>query len=416
MKVAVVGAGVVGITSAYYLARHGWDVTLIDGREQPAEVASYANGGQLSYSYVAPLSGPGVLASLPSLLFRRDSPLRFRLRMDTSQWRWCLRFALACRASIAAATTARLLELANLSREALHGILRERDLEFSYRRSGKLVVYRTPELFDRARALVEYQAAHGARQQLLSRSEIIALEPSLDVVGEQLAGGVFTAEDETGDCHLFARSLLERARAMPGFRLMLGNRVRSLRKRAGRIVALDTMNGDLDVDAVVIAAGLGSRGLLAAVGHEVPLYPLKGYSLSIPLSERESASVPSAGVTDYERRIVYARIGNVLRIAAMVDIGAADAGVENDRIELLKRQVSATFPRLDLAGAGAWAGFRPATPDGRPRIGRSRAAENLWLNAGHGSLGFTLSCGSAVLLASEMSGIEPPIDPAAFRP
>lgn len=414
MKVAVVGAGVVGITSAYYLARHGWDVTLIDGRERPAEVASYANGGQLSYSYVAPLSGPGVLASLPSLLFRHDSPLRFRLRMDMWQWRWCLQFAAACRASIAAATTARLLELANLSRDALHGILRERDLEFNYRRSGKLVVYRTPELFERARALVEYQAAHGARQRLLRRSEILALEPSLDVVGEQLVGGVFTEADETGDCHLFARSVLERAREMPGFRLMLGNRVRSLRKRAGRIVALDTMNGDLDVDAVVIAAGLCSRGLLAAVGHRVPLYPLKGYSLSVPLSGIDG--VPSAGVTDYERRIVYARIGNVLRVAAMVDIGAADAGVEHDRIELLKRQVTETFPRLDLAGASAWAGFRPATPDGRPRIGRSRTAENLWLNVGHGSLGFTLSCGSAMLLASEMSGLEPPIDPAAFQP
>jgi len=191
--------------------------------------------------------------------------------------------------------------------------------------------------------------------------------------------------------------------------------VRALRRNGGRIAAVQTDADEIGADAVVLATGIGTRALLRPLGGDVPLYPLKGYSLSVPLQPDEPGA-PAISVTDYERRIVYARIGPILRIAAMVDIGSDNAEVDPDRVALLKRQVRESFPALDLESAIPWAGLRPATPTGRPLIGRSRVAENLWLNVGQGALGFTLACGSAALLTALMSGLELPVGAEGFLP
>jgi D-amino-acid dehydrogenase len=415
MKVCVIGAGVIGVTSAYFLARQGHDVVLVDSRAQPAMVSSYANGGQLSYSYVAPLAGPGVLPSVPGWLLRADSPLRFHPRLDPHQWRWCLEFALACRASVAQASTAQLQSLSYLSRDVLHRLLVDEPIEFGHVLNGKLIAYRSPELLEKARRLVAYQAELGAEQRVLDASETLALEPALAGLGSNLAGAVYTPSEEAGDCRLFTDGLFQRLKALGNVDVQMSNPVRRLRREGRKIVAVETAKGDIPVDAVVLAAGVGSRELIKPLGRDLPLYPLKGYSLSVPMDEGDETA-PQISVTDYERRIVYARIGKVLRIAAMVDIGSPNADIDPARIALLKQQVNEAFPQLDLSKAEPWAGMRPATPTGKPLIGESRVADNLWLNLGQGALGFTLACGSAALLTAQMSGLPLPIDATPFRP
>ena len=415
MHVCVIGAGVIGVTTAYSLAKAGHTVTLTDARERPAEVSSFANGGQLSYSYVAPLAGPGVLPNVPGWLLRQESPLRFRPRMDVHQWRWSLAFVQACRASVSDETTAQMLRLSYLSRDTMHAWLAETPIEFGHVRNGKIIAYRSPALLEKARALVAYQAARGAEQRVLNAAETLALEPSLAAMGKDLAGAIFTPGEEAGDCRLFTEGMFDLLGAMPNVTRTMSNPVRKLRRRGRHIDALETALGDIRADAYVVATGTGSRQLLGPVGHDVPIYPLKGYSLSVPLAD-DDTSAPSISVTDYERRIVYARIGRVLRIAAMVDIGSRDAKIDPARIALLKQQVLALFPHLDLDRAVAWAGLRPATPTGKPIIGRSPAADNLWVNVGQGALGFTLACGSAALLTSLIAGTSTPIDAAPFKP
>lgn len=415
MRVCVIGAGVVGVTTAHLLARAGHEVTLVDERAGPALGSSFANGGQLSYSYVAPLAGPGTLADIPSWLFRQDSPLRLRYRCDPQQWRWLAGFLRACRASVSRASTAQLLSLSYLSRDTLHAMLDEIPMDFGLTRTGKLIVYRNAAQLEKAAALVRYQAEHGTDQRVLSAAETVAAEPALAGMGSAIAGSVFTPSEEAGDCHRFTDALFQRLRGAPNVDVHLNTRVQRLRRERGRIVAAQTAAGDLEADAFVVASGIGSLPLLTALGQRVPLYPLKGYSLSVPLAT-DAASVPNISVTDYERRIVYARLGNVLRIAAMMDIGAASDAIDPSRIATLRRQVSEAFPHLDLSQAEAWAGVRPATPTSKPLIGKSSAAGNLWLNIGQGALGFTLACGSAALLTALMGGTEPPIDPAPFYP
>ncbi|WP_459614429.1 D-amino acid dehydrogenase [Bordetella sp. 2513F-2] len=415
MRICVIGAGVVGVTTAYFLARQGHDITLLDARPRPAEVASYANGGQLSYSYVAPLAGPGVLSSVPGWLLRADSPLRFRPRLDPHQWRWCLQFALACRAEVARRSTAQLQALAYLSRDVMHALLEQEPMDFGHVRNGKLIAYRDPALLEKARALVAYQASLGARQEILDAAQTLALEPALAGMGSQLAGAVYTPSEEAGDCRQFTEALYERLQQLGNVTCSLSNPVRGLRREGGRIVAVQAALGEMPADAVVLATGLGTRALLHPLGGDVPLYGLKGYSLSVPVAAGDT-SAPAISVTDYQRRIVYARIGSVLRIAAMVDIGSRDDAIDPQRIALLKRQVHETFPALDLDAAIPWAGLRPATPTGRPLIGRSRVASNLWLNVGQGALGFTLACGSAALLTAQMSSLPLPIDAQGFLP
>ncbi|MBO1113003.1 D-amino acid dehydrogenase [Bordetella petrii] len=415
MRVCVIGAGVVGVTSAYFLARQGHEVVLVDSRARPATVSSYANGGQLSYSYVAPLAGPGVLSSVPGWLLRADSPLRFRPRLDPHQWLWSLRFALACRASVAQASTAQLQALSYLSRDVMHRLLEQEELDFGHVRNGKLIAYRSPELLEKARKLVAYQAALGAEQRVLDAADTLKLEPALAGLGRRLAGAVYTPSEEAGDCRQFTEALFRRLKELGNAECRMASPVHGLRRAGRKIVAVETAHGDIGADAVVLAAGMGSRALLRPLGQDVPLYPLKGYSLSVPLAPDDNTA-PAISVTDYERRIVYARVGRMLRIAAMVDIGSRDADIDPARIALLKRQVNEAFPQLDLSEAVPWAGLRPATPTGKPLIGASRVADNLWLNIGQGALGFTLACGSAALLTAQMSGLELPVDAGPFKP
>lgn len=415
-RICIVGAGVVGVTSAYALARAGHTVSLIDAQAHAAQGSSFANGGQLSYSYVAPLASPGIWRDVPAWMLRGDSPLQLRLRRDPRQWRWLSQFLLACRSSVARTATAHMLALAYLSRDTLHGWLAQHPLEFDLTRSGKLIVYRDAQALAKAGLLTAYQRELGAEQQMLDAAQTVALEPALAPQAATLAGAIYTPSEETADCMRFTQGLCQAFLEQPGAHAYFNTQVHGLRCEGSRVVALQTSQGDIEADAYVVAAGLDSARLLEPLGQPTGLYGLKGYSLTVDVDPAQSAAVPRISVTDYQRRIVYARLNGSLRIAAMIDMGADSTAADPRRIALLKQQVGDMFPALNLERARIWAGQRPATPSGKPRIGRSRIADNLWLNVGQGALGFTLASGSAALLQAQMDGLPTAIDAAPFLP
>ena len=414
MHVCVIGAGVVGVTTAWYLARQGLKVTLVDRLEAAAQGASYANGGQLSYSYVAPLAGPGVLGNLPDWLLNADSPLRFHPRLDLHQWRWCLNFMRACTLGRSRKTTTELLELSYYSRELVHQLMLGDTLQFNYRRNGKLIVYRDSRSLALGMQQVAFQAALGSQQHGLNREQCVALEPTLAHIGPSLAGAIHTPSEEVGDCRLFTQGLLDRLLATGQVETLFNTEVLELRRERQRIAAVMTTQGELQVDGVVICSGVASRPLLKDLGIHLPLYPLKGYSLDIPLTEESARRVPRISVTDSARKVVYAPLGQSLRVAAMVDMGTGNDHIDPLRIDLLKKQVRETFPDLDLSSARPWAGLRPATALSKPIIDVTRL-RNLWLNVGHGALGFTLACGSAQALAALVCGEQPAINLVPFK-
>ncbi|WP_319783839.1 D-amino acid dehydrogenase [Oceanisphaera sp. IT1-181] len=414
MRVAIIGGGVIGLTTAYALINKGHSVDLFEQESDVGQATSFANGGQLSYRYVSPLADAGVPLQALGWMFKADAPLRFRPRMSLHQWHWCWRFLLACRHSVNQQNGAHLLRLALYSQSILHDWQQHHGLtDFSWRANGKMVIYRNPANFRHAANKIKADPL----QQVLDPEACLAAEPSLAHVASQLAGGIFSAGDEVGDCQLFCQRLLMRLQQNPNFTLHLGQRITEIKLENGQVRSLKIKAGSgafeqFDVDHLVVAAGMGSLGLLNSVGIKVPLYPLKGYSLTLPVAD--ISTVPNTNVTDYDRKIVYARLDQQLRVAAMVDIGASDSGnhkakLDAGRIASLRQQAQASFPDAgDFQQATPWAGLRPATPEGTPIIGAS-AIKNLWLNLGHGSLGFTLACGSAQVLANLINNEVSPI-------
>ncbi|UOK39070.1 D-amino acid dehydrogenase [Pseudomonas palleroniana] len=407
-RVCIIGGGVIGLASAYALVRAGHEVTLIEARDSVGSETSFANGGQLSYRYVAPLADAGVPLQAIGWLLRGDSPLRLRPRLDLQQWRWMAAFLGACRGSVNKSNAAHLLRLASLSQDTLQRWREDDHLDgFDWRRNGKLVTFRHAATFEQARSKV----TDILQQQVLSALDCARLEPALADGG--FVGGIYTPNEEVADCHAFCRRLAERLEASGRCRFLLGRRVTAIRHANGVVRAVELGDEVLPVEQLVLAAGHRSAEL-GLPGLALPLYPLKGYSLSVPIGPQHRA--PSVSITDYDRKIVYARIGEQLRVAAMVDIVGFDARLEPKRLALMKRQALETFPLAgDYAHAVEWAGMRPATPTGVPLIGAS-VYSNLWLNLGHGALGFTLASGSGQLLAELIGQQVPSIDMQGLAP
>ncbi|WNJ87864.1 D-amino acid dehydrogenase [Pseudomonas canadensis] len=403
--VCIIGGGVIGLASAYALVRAGHEVTVIDARQTLGSETSFANGGQLSYRYVAPLADAGVPLQAIGWLLRGDSPLKLRPRLDPQQWRWMAAFLGACRGSVNKRNAAHLLRLASLSQDTLQQWRDEDHLDgFDWRRNGKLVTFRNAGSFELARSKV----ADILQQQVLSGADCARLEPAL--AGGGFVGGIYTPNEEVGDCHAFCQQLAARLEASGRCRFLLGRKVTGIRQAGGVVQAIELGDEVMPVEHLVLAAGYRS----AELGVPLPLYPLKGYSLSVPIGMQHQA--PNVSITDYDRKIVYARIGEQLRVAAMVDIVGFDARLEPKRLALMKRQALETFPLAgDYTHAVEWAGMRPATPTGVPLIGAS-TCRNLWLNLGHGALGFTLACGSGQLLAELISQRAPSIDMQGLAP
>ncbi|MFG3452959.1 D-amino acid dehydrogenase [Stutzerimonas stutzeri] len=405
MRFAVIGGGVIGLTTAYALVRRGHHVELIEKQNQVALETSFANGGQLSYRYVSPLADAGVpLQALGWMLRGDNAPLRFRPAISRHQWRWCLRFLQACRRSTNRRNAAHLLRLALHSQRVLRDWREEDGLsDFAWRANGKLVIHRDRASFEKAAAALDPAAG----QRVLDARQCAEIEPALFPLAERLKGGIYSPGDEVADCHLFCRRLLKRLVRSPSFQLRSGQAVTALNRENRRIRSLSFGKEALEVDHLIIAAGAASVRLLQPLGIELPIYPLKGYSLTLPLSSH--VGVPKTNVTDYDNKVVYARLGDQLRVAAMVDIGGWDASVDQRRIAMLQRLAGETFPGAgNYRNATQWAGLRPATPEGTPLLGAT-TLDNLWLNVGHGSLGFTLACGSADVLGDLVTDRRPAV-------
>ena len=402
----VIGGGVVGLTTAWALLERGHAVTLVEREAEVAQGASRANGGQLSYRYVSPLADAGVPLKALRWLLDPDGPLRFKPEASRAQWSWLVAFLRNCRGPVNHRTTERLLALGAYSQASfarLHAEARLRDA-IALRSPGKLVVYRQPAEFARVAARVSGSGAEAA----LSHDDCVALEPALADSEATLAGGIFTAGEAVADCYAFCRELHERLLAHEHFRGRLAAPAEGFQRDAhGAVRGVRTARGEVGADAVVLAAGLHSRALAATAGVVLPLYPLKGYSLTAPI--RAGDRPPEVSVTDFEKKILYARIGAELRIAAMVDLVGDDTSLDGRRLASLQRSVRATFPHAaDYDRATPWAGLRPATPSGAPILGAS-GVPGLWLNVGHGALGFTFSFATANIVAELVSGRASPL-------
>ncbi|MCA1857342.1 D-amino acid dehydrogenase [Massilia oculi] len=399
-QIIVIGGGVVGLTSAWWLAQAGYRVTVLERAAQVGSGASYGNGGQLSYRYVSPLADQGVPLKALQWMFQETGPLHFRPEADLRQYRWLLSFLAHCRADVNRKTTAKLLELGELSRQAMKQLEVTVPLEdFDWRDAGKLVVYRSRDLFQKA-------AGKAGAGEIWSAAECAAREPALAAAEPLLAGGIYNSGEAVADCHAFCLALAARLREHPNFQGFVQGEARRLLADKRGITGVELDTGLLQADSYVLAAGIQSRSLSDSVGIKLPLYPLKGYSLTAPIRADDVA--PEISVTDFERKVLYARIGDKLRVAAMVDMVGEDLRHDAKRVDGLTRQVRETMPRAaDYSQLSVWAGLRPATPSSAPIIGAT-PYRNLWLNVGHGPLGFTFACGSASLLAGAMRGEAPP--------
>lgn len=401
-RVAVVGAGIVGLATAYELMRQGLEVTVFEAGERAGQLTSKANGAQLSYSFVSPLASPDVLRSLHTLLLNRHGALRLRLRFDPAQLRWLLAFIAACPAASHEQGAADLLKLGQESRDVLNELLQKHTLGFSHQQTGKLQVFESKKAFDDTRsAQAALLRSQGIEQQSLSPREAVQLEPSLAPIAPRIVGALFTPSEETGDCEQLCLSLSELLQAN-GVRLRFGTPVTSLRREPqGKLLAFHG-NEAIEADTIVLANGTAAQTLARSVGVDLGIYPLRGYSLTYPVDEQSGA--PRLSVSDIRNKVVYAPIDGHLRVAGMIDIGVDHPRAISERIQTLQRQVKDFYPALKPLDAPlSWSGERPARPTSKPLIGAT-PVRGLFVNVGHGALGFTLAFGSARLLADLLCG------------
>ena len=409
MRIVVLGAGVLGTTSAWYLAQAGHEVTVLERRSAAGLETSYANGGQISAGHAEPWAKPSVLPQILRWLGREDAPLLFRPRADLAQWLWGLRFLAECRPGRFERNCRALAGLAAYSRDCLRHLRAKTGMHYEELTRGILHFATRPRDFDSLARDAEAARPLGIRRELKSAAECVALEPALQYAEERIVGGVYTPEDESGDAHRFTRELAGLA-AQRGVRFEMDTSVIALHAARGEIQAVDTSKGRISADAYVVAMGSYSATLLRSVGVRVPVYPLKGYSITLSLGPAEEAAAPTVSLTDEAFKIVISRLGTRLRAAGTAELAGYDTSINEVRCAAIVRRVRQLFPQLGAATTvERWTGLRPATPNNVPIIGAS-PLRRLYLNTGHGTLGWTLACGSASALADLMSGRRPEVD------
>ena len=418
-KIVVIGAGIVGVSTAYELALRGAAVTLLDEREGAGLGTSYANGGQLSASEVAPWAGPEIPWLILRWLGRDDAPFRLRPKLDPEQWLWLLRFLMRCRASARAERVPPNLELALLTRARLAAYAKEFEgagLPFDYQRKEKgiLRIFREEHALKEAVDQGALIARLGLEQQEMTPAECARLEPALGAAMQKgdIAGGLYAPSDASGDAHLYSAALAEGAKRR-GVIFMTGTAATRVLAEGGRVRGVETAAGRLDADAVVIAAGTGTRGLLAPFGVRSYIYPLKGYSVTLPAPD---GNAPEVSITDEARKIVVSRLGGRIRAAGQAEVGGYDLTLEPGRARSVLNALQGVLPQMAPMREEAefWCGLRPMTPDGSPVIGEIPGVENLFVNSGHGTLGWTLGAGSGAAAADLVCGSAPQLDLSPF--
>ena len=412
MRVVVLGAGLLGVTSAYFLRQQGHDVTVIDRQATPAAETSFANGGQISVSHAEPWANPGAPLKVLKWLGHEDAPLLFRIRADMRQWLWGLQFLRECTPARTRHNIEQIVRLGTYSRDTLQALRRDIGLEYDERTQGILHFYTSQKEFDGAEGPAAQMRALGCDRRVISADEAVRLEPALRHIRPQLAGATYTAEDESGDANRFARELVGRCEA-DGVQFLMSHTVTALRASAGRIDHVEATDADgrfqrVRGDAYVLAMGSLSPLYAAPLGIRLPIYPAKGYSVTLPV--KDEAMAHQVSLTDDEYKLVFSRLGNRLRIAGTAELNGYDRDLNRVRCEAIVRRTEELFPGAgDTEQAQFWTGLRPATPSNVPIVGRSRLP-NLYLNTGHGTLGWTHSCGSGKSIARIVSGLQPEVD------
>lgn len=401
MKIVVLGSGVVGVTSAWYLARAGHEVTVIDRQPAAALETSFANAGEISPGYSAPWAAPGVPMKALKWLFMEHAPLIVQPRPDPEKIRWMLQMLGNCTSKAYGINKSRMVRLAEYSRDCLTALRAETGIHFDERQQGTLQLFRTQKQVDAAAKDIAVLREGGVPFEVLDVAGCLAAEPGLANAAHKLAGGLRLPRDETGDCFKFTQSLAARA-ANIGVTFRQGVSIDRLVMEGGRITSVITSAGAMTADAFVLALGSYSPRLAAPVGLRLPVYPVKGYSITVPVADESRA--PVSTVMDETHKIAITRLGNRIRVGGMAEIAGFDLSLSEKRKATLVHSVEDLFGGAgDQTQASFWTGLRPMTPDGTPIVGES-TVPNLFLNTGHGTLGWTMAAGSAAVLADVVSG------------
>lgn len=411
MHILVLGAGVVGTTTAWYLQKQGHQVTVVDRQNQAGLETSYANGGQISVSHAEPWANPSAPLKVMKWLFQPDAPLLFRPRLDPAQWRWALSFLGQCTSARAAHNIRQMVNLGTYSRSQLQALREEAGIEYNHLEKGILHFYTNPAEFDGAMEPTRIMQDLGCDRQIIDADRAVELEPALKPIRNRIAGATYTSEDESGDARMFTQNLAKRC-AEAGVEFRYGTEILSFERAGERVLGIQTLRDGhhetLRADAYVLSMGSFSAALAGQLGIFLNIYPAKGYSITVPVKNEEAAF--NVSLTDDEYKLVYSRLGDRMRVAGTAELNGYSRKLNYTRCRAIVRRTAEVMPEAGYWDqAEFWTGLRPATPSNVPYIGKSHFA-NLYLNTGHGTLGWTHSCGSASALADIIDGRKPEVD------
>lgn len=407
MKVVVMGAGVVGVTTAWYLAKGGAEVTVIDRQLGPGLETSYANAGELSYGMTSPWAAPGIPTKAVKWLFMKRRPLFIWPLISPTMWAWGAQMLRNCNEDAYRLNKSRMVRISNYSRDCLPDLIAETGIEYDGRAQGTLQLFRTEKQLKGSKADQEVLAEFGSPYEVLDKDGCIAAEPALVHVRDKFVGGLRLTADRTGDCRMFTTALAEKC-AEAGVEFLYGQTIREIVVEGGKVIGIDTEpSGRITGEKYVCAMGSYAARVLKPAGIRLPVYPVKGYSVTIPIADETRA--PESTIMDETHKVAITRLGDRIRVAGQAEIAGYSGRLGPHATDTVRYVVNDLFPGGgDLARAEGWTGLRPMTPDGTPVLGGTRI-RNLYLNTGHGTLGWTMSAGSGRAVADLVLGKEPEI-------
>lgn len=406
MRVLILGSGVIGTTVAYYLARAGHEVEVVDRQAGPALETSYANAGEVSPGYSAPWAGPGVPLKAIQWMLMHHSPLVIKPMLDPSMWRFALSMLRNCTEARYRVNKSRMVRLAEYSRDCLKELRADIGIEYDAREQGTLQLFRTQKQLDGTAKDIEILKEYGVPFQLLDRTGYLKYEPALAGVQEKFVGALRLPCDETGDCFKFTNQLAEAAKGL-GVTFRFGVNIHGIDHSGDRITGVRTAAGKLTADCYVLALGSYSVQMLAPLGIRIPVYPVKGFSITVPIAD--SAKAPESTIMDETHKVATTRLGDRIRVGGTAQLSGFDLTLDEGRQRTLEFVLNDLFPGGgDVSQAEFWTGLRPMTPDGTPILGET-SIQNLYLSTGHGTLGWTMAAGTGRVMADLISGRTPEI-------
>ncbi len=407
MRIVVMGAGVIGVTTAYYLAKGGADVVVLDRQVGPGLETSYANAGELSYGMTSPWAAPGVPVKALKWLFMKRRPLFIWPLISPTMWMWGLQMIRNCNEESYRTNKGRMVRISNYSRDVMPDLISETGIEYDGREQGTLQLFRTAKQMKGSKADQEILAEYGSPYEVLGRDACIAVEPALAEVRNKFVGGLRLTADRTGDCRMFTMALADKCAQM-GVEFQYGQSIRAIAVESGQVAGVDTeVAGRVSGDAYVCALGSYGPRLLKPIGIKLPVYPVKGYSVTLPVMD--DAFAPQSTIMDETHKVAITRLGDRIRVAGTAEIAGYSNRLGPHATDTVRHVITDLFPKGgDISKAEGWTGLRPMTPDGTPVLGSSRYG-NLFLNTGHGTLGWTMACGSGRAVADLVLGKVPEI-------